>query len=45
MIDIHPMKFSFSHSGQLVDWLPESMSIVMDCKNIEERFDDGEVFL
>lgn len=45
MIEVHSMKFSFFHSGQLVDWLPESMSIVMDCKKIEDEFDDDEVFL
>lgn len=30
-------------AGQLVDWLPESMSIVMECKKIEEK-DEERVF-
>ena len=28
-------RFIFRFSGQLVDWLPESMAIVIDCKSAE----------
>lgn len=31
-------------AGQLVDWLPESMSIVMECKKIEEKDEDRVFF-